>query len=167
MEIVYRIAEENDLEEVYNLVACAIKTLEKDGIFQWDEFYPTRNDLMDDIKKRQLRVGSIYGKIAVIYVLNKEYDKEYETGSWLHPDRDYSVIHRLCVNPQYQKMGIAKKTLKHIEEELAEDGIFAIRLDAYSLNPYALALYSHFGYKKVGQADWRKGRFYLMEKYFD
>lgn len=39
------------------------------------------------------------------------------------------------------------------------------RLDAFTENPFALKLYDNLGYSRVGYADWRKGRFYLMEKY--
>lgn len=74
------------------------------------------------------------------------------------------MIHRLCVNPAFQKQGIAKKTLAYIESELRTEGIASIRLDAFSENPYALALYEHAGYQRVGHADWRKGRFYLYER---
>ncbi|MBD5427537.1 MAG: hypothetical protein HDR38_08340 [Treponema sp.] len=53
------------------------------------------------------------------------------------------------------------------EVQLVGWGIHTIRLDAFSENPYALRLYEHMGYVKVGTADWRKGMFYLMEKHFD
>jgi predicted GNAT family acetyltransferase len=37
-------------------------------------------------------------------------------------------------------------------------------LDAFSLNPFALRLYEKIGYVRVGEANWRKGLFYLYEK---
>ena len=40
----------------------------------------------------------------------------------------------------------------------------SVRLDVYSENPYALRLYQGNGYMKRGYADWRKGRFFMMEK---
>ncbi len=47
---------------------------------------------------------------------------------------------------------------------LRDRGIESVRLDAFSLNPYALRMYEGLGYKKVGEANWRKGLFYLFEK---
>lgn len=41
----------------------------------------------------------------------------------------------------------------------------AIRLDVFSRNPYSQRLYARAGYVQTGIADWRMGRFYLMEKY--
>jgi hypothetical protein len=51
-----------------------------------------------------------------------------------------------------------------IEELLRKEGIQSIRLDAFSLNPYALKMYGALGYQKVGETNWRKGLFYLLEK---
>lgn len=58
----------------------------------------------------------------------------------------------------------ARTTLIHIEKELRKNNVGAIRLDVYSKNPFALSLYLRCGYTQTGIADWRKGRFYLMEK---
>lgn len=166
MGIEYRVANLNDLEEICKLVGNAVDTMIKQNIFQWDDVYPTRKDFQMDIDKSQLYVGVIDNRIAVVYVINQEYDEQYENGDWLHKEEPFYVIHRLCVNPAFQNMGVAKSTLLHIEEELKMREIHAIRLDVFSENPYALKLYNHLGYTKVGHADWRKGRFYLMEKYF-
>lgn len=70
------------------------------------------------------------------------------------------------MNPIFQNKGIAKSTLFYIEKQLKEIGIHVIRLDVFSDNPFALRLYNSLGYSKVGHADWRKGKFFLMEKRF-
>ena len=51
----------------------------------------------------------------------------------------------------------------HIHNECREYGITAVRLDAFTENPYALALYENLGYQKRGEAEWRKGKFNLYE----
>lgn len=92
-------------------------------------------------------------------------DEAYQNGHWQYPDREFCVVHRLCVNPHFQHKGVAKQTMQFIEEKCKAEGITAVRLDAFSHNPSALKLYSHMGYSRVGYAHWRKGRFYLFEKY--
>jgi ribosomal protein S18 acetylase RimI-like enzyme len=52
----------------------------------------------------------------------------------------------------------------HIENKVKNMGIEAIRLDAFTLNPYAVKMYIKLGFEKVGIANFRKGKFYLMEK---
>lgn len=62
---------------------------------------------------------------------------------------------------------IARKTMRHIEEDSARRGAKAIRLDAFLGNPIALRLYSESGYRTAGSACWRKGPFVLLEKVLD
>lgn len=97
-------------------------------------------------------------------MINQECDEQYLNGRWKYPNSRYYVVHRLCVNPIFQNRGIGMKTMIHIENELKKIGIDTIRLDAFTLNPYALKMYKRLGYSKVGIANWRKGKFYLMEK---
>lgn len=162
--MLYRLAEERDIGTICNIIKTAVEKMEKQQIFQWDDIYPSKKDFLDDIRKSQLFVGSLDDSIAVIYVVNEESEAEYQNGNWQYAGCDYCVIHRLCVNPAYQGYGIAKQTLVHIEEELRKSNIKAVRLDVFSQNPTAYSLYLGMGYEKVGFADWRKGRFYLMEK---
>ena len=79
-------------------------------------------------------------------------------------DANYYVIHRLCVSSHFQKQGIGTRTVQHIEEQAKNIGAETIRLDAFTLNPHALKLYEKLGYREVGIANFRKGKFYLMEK---
>lgn len=163
--MVYRLAGESDIEEICNLIKNATVNMERNNIFQWDNVYPTKEDFLSDIKKQQLFVGLLNEDISVLFVINKECDLAYESGKWKHPDCEYRIIHRLCVNPKYQNRNIAKDTLLYIEQELKKQDVRAIRLDVFSKNPYALSLYLNNGYIKVGYAERRKGKFFLMEKY--
>ena len=169
----YRPASESDLDEVFALVKAAIAVMDRQGIPQWDEVYPARGDLLRDIQAASLFVGETASagdgggrggkRIAVIYVLNTECYEGYENAAWQCSD-GFRVIHRLCVHPDFQHQGIARQTLSHIEQESAGLGATSLRLDTFSLNPYSLRLYEHAGYRKTGEAQWRKGLFYLMEK---
>ena len=165
MKIDFQKANIKKQPEIMNLIKSAIINMEKTGIYQWDEFYPTEEVVTNDINNGELYVGKVGDKIAVIYVINTSCDKEYYDGDWQYPNANYRIIHRLCVHPDFQNNDIAKATMQHIETELRQLGVDAIRLDAFTENPYALSLYENLGYKIVGYADWRKGRFYLMEKY--
>lgn len=164
MDIIFRKGNFNDIDEVYSLFKAATNSMIESKIYQWDEIYPNKEILQNDIKQQQLYVGMTENKIAVVYVLNKNYDPEYNDGKWNLDNDNFMIIHRLCVHPDFQNMGIAKNTLLHIEQQLKNDSVDSIRLDVYSKNPYALKLYNSLGYKTVGKAMWRKGLFYLMDK---
>ncbi len=157
-------AKKEDLEEIFLLYKNAIAKMDEQNIPQWDEVYPDRMTLEGDIKKNQMFIGKKNGKIAVCFVLNEECDKEYKNGKWICPDSHFCIIHRLCVNPEFQNQGIAGKTMKHIEEVCRNQKYDSIRLDCFTQNPYSQRLYDKCGYTVTGFADWRKGRFELREK---
>ncbi len=164
MNINYFMATIENLTEIVSLIKSAVFSMEQMGIYQWDEIYPDEATIKQDIESGELYIGKVDDITAVIYVINIHCDDEYINGDWQYPNSDYRIVHRLCVHPDFQNMGIGRMTMEHIETELSKKGIEAIRLDAFKDNPYALKLYKKLGYKIVGYADWRKGRFYLYEK---
>jgi ribosomal protein S18 acetylase RimI-like enzyme len=157
-------ADISQLDEIFSVYSNAIIAMEKDNIPQWDEIYPDKTILEEDISKNQMYIGKIDTEIAVCFVLSEECDEEYKNGKWQYPDAKFNVIHRLCVNPQFQNRGIATETMKYIEELSKSQGYDVIRLDCFTLNPYSQKLYNKTGYSVTGYADWRKGRFELREK---
>lgn len=165
LNIEFRKAAEADLDDVFAVVRAAIEEMDRNGIPQWDELYPDREILAEDISKHQLFVAVADGATAGIFVVNEECDEEYKDGKWQYPEASFRVIHRLCVNPEFQNKGIGSLSVRHIERELVREGVESIRLDAFTLNPYALKMYDKLGYVKVGTANLRKGQFWLMEKH--
>ena len=161
----YRLAKESDIDAICALITSAIAEMERNNIYQWDNIYPTKEDFTNDIIKKTLYVGTIDDDIAVVYAINKDADEQYANGTWTYPNSDYSIIHRLCVNPKFQNRGVAKETLNNIETTLREAGTESVRLDVFTENPFALKLYRRNGYTEVGTAHWRKGTFLLMEKH--
>jgi len=166
-EIEYRLALHSDMDGIISMYADAIAEMDRNGILQWDaSVYPTVDDIKADIDTQQMYVGLKDGKIVVAYTLNKEYDEQYVNASWKGGD-NFIIVHRLCVSPSSQHQGIARHTMEHIHDESRGYGIKAVRLDAFTQNPYAISLYENLGYRKRGEAEWRMGKFNLYEKLLD
>lgn len=165
MNIQYRLAGQSDVDRVAALASQAAIRMSEQGIGQWDTLYPIREDFQQDILMGQLTVGVAEGKIVVFYTVNEECDPEYQEAKWKKPEKPHCILHRLCVNPHFQHQGIARQAMEHIQRQAVEKGYQAIRLDVFSKNPHALKLYLGCGFEKVGSVRWRKGEFYLMEKY--
>ena len=162
--MVYRLAKKSDIDDVVKLVKAAIVQMEADGIYQWDDIYPAKEDFINDIEKKSLYLAIDSKKLAAIYVISAESDEAYKNAAWENNDESAYILHRFCVSPNYQNKGIGKEVLAHIETQIYEMGYKSIRLDVFTENPYAQKLYRKSGYIVRGYADWRKGRFELMEK---
>lgn len=160
----FRRARETDIDAICELVAAAIAHMREQQIFQWDKNYPTREDFLGDLEENTLSVGLAEGEIAVVFTVNQTCEPEYDDGDWQYPEEEYRIIHRLCVHPKFQGRGVAGQTLVYMEEGLRKQGVGAVRLDVFSKNPAANAMYEKHGYERRGFADWRMGRFWLMEK---
>lgn len=159
-----RKAELKDLDNVVQLFRGAIELMNKQNINQWDEIYPNEEDFRKDILKKEMYLYEDNEKIYSVFVLNKEFDDEYNKAAWQFPNSNFIILHRLCVNAEVQNKGIGTKTMKLIEEIASAKNIESIRLDTFSENPFSCKLYEKIGFKKTGEANWRKGLFYLYEK---
>ena len=154
----------SELEEVVGLYKKAIAHMHLNGIFQWDDIYPNEKVLRKDIEKGELYIFSIDEKPAAAVVLNRKFDLEYYIGRWVNNDSSFYVVHRLCVSPDFQGMGVGRRVMLEIEKLLVQMGAKSIRLDAFPKNPAAISLYQRLGYNKVGEIYFRKGLFHLFEK---
>ena len=164
-DIKYRLGRFEDIEAITILIQEAIKEMEKHNIYQWDEIYPTVEDFEDDIKKGNLYVAEENEKIIALYVISAEADEAYNYAEWKYQKETSFVLHRFCVSPSFQNRGIGRKVLTEIELQVKNKGYDSIRLDVFTKNPYAQRLYRNNGYEVRGFAEWRKGRFDLMEKH--
>lgn len=160
----YRKGTINDIDPVFDMVKKVIDDMNRRGLYQWDDIYPAKSDFLSDIENDTLYVLENENAIIAVYVISEESDEAYDKCNWDNPDDTTCIIHRLCIDPEYQNHGLGKKIMQHIEEQAKKMGYESIRLDVFTENPRALALYKNSGYEERGYADWRKGRFLLMEK---
>ena len=164
MELEFRRAGTDDLDALVALYGAAAQDMREKGIDQWDEYYPDREILTEDAESGDMTLGLLDGELACAYVVNREYEPEYELGAWEHTEGDFCVLHRLCVNPQLQGRGLARQAMARMEKNARDQGFDSVRLDVFSQNLHAQRLYERLGYRRTGEVRFRKGIFYLMEK---
>jgi len=153
-----------DLREVLDLIRACIQHMELQGIYQWDEVYPSPSVLEDDVRSHSLYAGLRDERLCGILALNEHQDPEYSAIDWVHTGGKVIVVHRLAVHPGFQRQGVGTRLMDFAEEYAAAQGYTSIRLDAFTLNPAAVALYERRGYRNAGVVTFRKGRFYCFEK---
>ncbi len=159
-------AQKQDLSDIVDIISKCIKHMESQAIYQWNKFYPNSDIIENDIKSEDCYVLKDSGKCVAYVAINEEQSPEYSQINWFTDGRKVLVIHRLSVDPEFQRKGIAREILKFIEDFATKNNYSCIRLDAYSGNEKALKLYENFGYKRAGQIYFplRDLPFYCYEK---
>ena len=152
-----------NLPAIYEIYRTAIDAMNKNGIPQWDEIYPSPAILEADLRRGELYVADSQGIVLASVVMNEQCDPAYDDATWEYGG-PYVIVHRLCVSPAAQGRGVGRWLMSAVEAWACARGYRAIRLDAFSLNPHALRMYTGLGYERRGEANWRKGLFYLLEK---
>lgn len=158
-----RPANMEDLESVVVIIRNATRHMNDPGIFQWDDIYPNRSILQTDIEKQHMYVIENKGALAGLITLNEEESPEYDDVTWAYQGR-VLVVHRLTIAPEHQGKKLALRLMDFAEEKATRKGYDTIRLDAFTQNPAAIALYERHGYRKAGTVRFRKGVFFCYEK---
>lgn len=153
-----------DTGAIMNLIRKAVKAMNDGGLHQWNDEYPNRKIITADIDAGTLYKYAVNGDISGIIVLNEQYSPEYDELKWEYNTGKHLFVHRLCVHPEYQRQGIARKLMLFMEEHGAMNGYKSIRLDTSVLNKASLALYDGMGYRRVGIVHFRSGDFQCFEK---
>ncbi|ADL51923.1 GNAT family N-acetyltransferase [Clostridium cellulovorans] len=153
-----------EIQEIMRIIRDSIKNMEQNGIYQWDDIYPNEIVIQEDIQGENLYVCISDNKITGFAVLNNYQDREYESISWNTTSDNNLIIHRVCVDPKYQGMGIATKLIQYAEKRGKEEAYDSIRLDSFTKNSIACRLYENNGYEKRGIVKFRKGEFFCFEK---
>lgn len=164
MNIKYRKPTLDEVFKIYRHYVRVIASMQENGIDQWDNLYPNSADIAADIANGDMWVGEEDGKILITFAVNNDCEEEYDSCPWVYPDDPFIVVHRLAVNPKFRRQGVAKNAMEFVEREAKEKGIRTIRLDTFCKNTAGAKLYESLGFKVIGFAHWRKGKFQIMEK---
>lgn len=145
-----RKATAKDLQTVKSITqACAV-AMNQQGIFQWNDHYPSWAVFQQDIADEALYVYESNGQVNGCIMLSPVKDHVYETVTWLTPDVNNLYIHRLAVHPNIQKKGLGGQLMAFAEQFALKNGYQSIRLDTFSKNPANQHFYEKRGFQKLG-----------------
>jgi ribosomal protein S18 acetylase RimI-like enzyme len=142
----------SDALSVMQIVTLCIAQMRAQGIYQWDEIYPNLHVVEEGARSGALFVIRQEGGCVASVCLNDVQPEQYHPLPWRCPKGRALVIHRLCVHPEWQRRGAGRHLMDFTEKFAQEQGFSCIRLDCYTGNPRALALYERRGYQRIGQA---------------
>lgn len=141
-----------DVPEVFGIITRCVTAMRAEGIQQWDETYPNLEVVANDFATHALFVIRAARVCIATVSLNEVQPEQYAPLPWQIVSGRVLVIHRLCVDPATQQRGAARALMDFAEAFAREHNFASIRLDAYTGNPRAMALYERRGYQRVGPA---------------
>lgn len=141
----------HEVDTIIALTKACGKHMRDNGIDQWDEHYPDRESILNDLNTKTLFTLRDGSEVLGIVVLNESQDEEYAEINWSTSEADRNlVVHRLAVHPEHQGKGLARKLMDFAESFAKEEGYDAIRLDTFSQNPRNQRFYLNRGYTDLG-----------------
>ena len=159
-----RLATESDLPALLALTTECVSHMRAQGIEQWDEVYPNEPVITQDIEAGTLHVLDGPDGIIGCMTVDDRADPLWQGLNWSAGGRPFAAVHRLMVQPACQGRGLARQLMAHAEVIARGQGCRSIRLDTFTANPAALALYGKLGYCRTGIAMMSKGEFVGLEK---
>lgn len=138
----------SDLDTIDSLAVKVIDNMKESGIPQWEYTYPRKNHYEQDVKDDCLYVydeNGVFGAIA----LKPENDPPYkDLTNWT--DEESLVIHRVIVDPELGRKGIAKQFFLFAEEVAREMGYTSIKVDTHKENYKMNGFLKKLGYIEKG-----------------
>ena len=155
-----------DLNELFLIYLNGKYELEKNGILQWTKNYPTKSIIESDLRKGVLYTLKNNNEIIGAINISEEQETEYKLIKWKFDNSKVLVIHRLVIDPKYQRKGYAKKLMNFAENFARKNNYSSIRLDAYSQNEKVIDFYKKRNYFIRGDVRFpgREFLFHCMEK---
>lgn len=144
-----RRAREEDIPRLYTILKAVVHHMHQVGFDQWNDDYPTCDILERDVTNGTCYLYTEDETIVGFITLDDEQPQAYDNVDFRF-GLPCLCVHRLAIDPAYQRRGIAR-TIMHFAESHAKDiGCTAIRLDTREDNQGSLKLYKTLDYVHRG-----------------
>lgn len=166
---IFRRAVPDDAARAWQIILQAKAMMRREGRLQWDESYPTKELVDEDIRKG---IGYVlcsppgdpadviaYG--AVVFDGEPVYDTI--DGEWLSHG-PFVVLHRLAVADEAKGTGISGKYLEEVEKLALGRGVRSFKCDTREDNVYMLKSFRKSGFTLCGTVYYGKGSRLAFEK---
>ena len=141
----------NELQKIMAIARSCGKHLESQGIYQWHEHYPAESDFQNDLDLNRLWGCWEKDQLLGFVVYTQQMSPAYKEVPWECEQSPNAYVHRLAVDPAFQRRGIASAMMSFCEDKAMENSCKSIRLDAYSRNPINLNFYEQRNYSRCGE----------------
>ena len=135
----------SDLDKIMPLFDLARATMKTLGIDQWQDGYPYRENIEEDIKNEESYVVTDAGEIIATFMLMKRNEPTYDViyhGKWLDTGEKYATVHRITVTPAKREKSantsgkpVSKIIMDYAKNFAIENGLSAgVKIDTHEGN---------------------------------
>lgn len=159
-----RKATPDDITKILEITGSARDYQRSLGFVQWEDGYPGRDVISNDIARGDGYVA-IEDGLPAAYAVLAIGDKDYDllTDAW-HFDGPYGVIHRLAIAPEMRGRHLSENIFREIEKEYLAKGIGIIRIDTGRGNLIMRHLMEKLNYQPRGEKHFSWGPRLAYEK---
>ena len=147
-----RLADIEDVNTIWEILQGAIAQRKKDGSDQWQNGYPNKETVLDDIQNRHgyvlIEDEMIIAYAAIIFGIEPAYNDI--KGQWLSND-NYVVVHRVATSQDVKGKGVATKLFYLIEELSIKNNTYSIKVDTNFDNAPMLRILEKLNYTYCGE----------------
>lgn len=148
----FRKAKYSDVESILGIIRQAQQYLKECGVQQWQNNYPNRETIINDINNQYSYVLTkehlVVGTVAISFDGEETYNTIYE-GEW-RSNQPFAVIHRIAVEASLKGTGLASEIITNIETMCQNRAIQSIRSDTHKDNKSMQRLLQKNGFQLCG-----------------
>lgn len=149
-----RQAKLDDLPRIIDIIDSAKKTLKDRGVDQWQQGYPNKEILEQDIQEGISFVLMLNGRVVGVAALQQGYDKNYQdmdSGSWSDDsDVTYSIIHRIAIEADHQGEHLSAALIQKLMTMSYYLGYRDVRIDTHPENLVMQHIITSNGFEEKG-----------------
>ena len=144
----------NDVDKIIEIIDHAKIYLASLNIDQWQNGYPNKTEIENDILNGESYV--VFNEqneivATAMFTVTPEPTYKIIDGNWITDElKKYGVVHRLAIKKEYKKMGIATFMFEQFHELLKKQNINSLKIDTHEQNLGMQSLIQKLGYQYCG-----------------
>lgn len=147
----FREAKKEDIESILEVISHAKEYMKRNNSTQWNENYPNKETIINDIEKNIGYVLIVENLIRGYMVVDFSDDEIYKNikGKW-KTFGNYASIHRCAIHKELRGQGYGSELFKFAEKLALSKNIRSVRVDTAPENETMKHLFNKNGYEYCG-----------------
>ena len=149
--MIIRYAQPSDTERIMLIIADAQRFLRNCGVDQWQDGYPNRGRIEQDLAEGIGHVIEENDRVVAYGAVILTGEEAYRAidGGWLSDEENYVVVHRMCVADEVVGQGFGRRFMEAVEQ-LSRGRVRSFRVDTHADNRVMQSLLPRLGFTRCG-----------------